>query len=738
MGTVFLNRISGKEVRRLRGTLLPGQYRILADAPCVHNSVAASHGDFVMPDQSDQWSVGDGKGKMRFTGGFLGGMTPLPREQQSFRDLVGRLAKLIETGAPWSEWTTRLPLAPGLAEKTKLKPLEIDLQEYLWHLREVCRNPRTHLKHETERLPVSRARRVPLQAINHLVSHTEDWQHRTLVSVIPHHILATIPEDDLDLYENRVAARLVDHLHRYLRDRREELRAIKGLFDEVRERPDPVNWRRQKRVFALLGKAVAVADKDTVTETREIVDKLYLQVLNLFDSPLYRSIPQHTRVSPVLKATNIFANDPHYRYVSRIWRSWLDYGYKRPSPAREFYREQQVLCKGFDWFCALLVCRALGQLGYETESSLPFTPGGKPLPLSAGPGKCALLDWSECGTLTVQADGTERAVFLPLVSALRGGEDATDVCQALDTVLDQVAERNDQSLAMSLDDFLTKPLQVVLYNGAAATQPGLSKEHALRLDSIGNDLREPSLVGFCPVSTYDIGSVERVARALRWALLGRDILSYPPTVEAPLDQAHEIAKGASWIKSTGGPREYSVCRPPSAAEVHAFGQRLESAKKPTGSAKISKPMVTKLEDFDGKVHQAISRLDGLLNCPVCRNPPTPWQLQRLDCDRLICTCAECDSRWGTYTCGNCGRDFPFLELDSVSKAHLAIKTAWVNDLLGMDVLASPCWRPGHHRYFICPWCGTCRKSENPGEPYCSRCYVTETDQRAGSMGGGQP
>ena len=133
-------------------------------------------------------------------------------------------------------------------------------------------------------------------------------------------------------------------------------------------------------------------------------------------------------------------------------------------------------------------------------------------------------------------------------------------------------------------------------------------------------LKKPSLIGFCPVSTYSIGSVERVARALRWGLLGTDILSYPPTVHAPLQNAHYIAGQSSWMRQADKANHYCVCRPPSDYEAADFKQRINEAKKTTGSTKASRRLVSKLDDLDREVQGAIFELGNLLSCPVCAQP----------------------------------------------------------------------------------------------------------------------
>ena len=123
--------------------------------------------------------------------------------------------------------------------------------------RRCCRRPRTHLRVEVERTPVSRARRSPVQAASYLASHTEDWERPTLSAVIPKRILSVVRDDEYDIYENRVAARLVDNLLAYLAAADQRGLATPGALrrsacDFSATAGTGSHWR-QARVFRLWG-----------------------------------------------------------------------------------------------------------------------------------------------------------------------------------------------------------------------------------------------------------------------------------------------------------------------------------------------------------------------------------------------------------------------------------------------------------------------------------------------------
>src|SRR5262249_55048479 len=155
------------------------------------------------------------------------------------------------------------PLVPGMSNRVEFQRFEQLLKENVGHLKEVCRRPRTHLRVEVERMAVSRARRFPAQAANYLAAHTEDWERPTLRSVVPKRILATVREDQFDIYENRVVVRLVDHLAVYLRRRIREVTRLLRVFEEAAGNHDAAaggsHWR-QRRIYKLWGETLDASE----------------------------------------------------------------------------------------------------------------------------------------------------------------------------------------------------------------------------------------------------------------------------------------------------------------------------------------------------------------------------------------------------------------------------------------------------------------------------------------------
>ena len=234
----------------------------------------------------------------------------------------------------------RLPLVPGVDERVRLHPLEKEALAKLPHLQHVCHHPRLHLRVEVERVPVARARRVPARAAAALVAHPGDWEHRTLRGIQPSRVLAVQVEDEWNLYENRVAVRLVDHLLLWTSRHLDELRRLQDIADAGQGFDDEARGSlfRSQRLYELWGRFfVDDALTSELTDTLKALERLQRALQALLDTPLYREIPRDTFVPVTLVSTNILANDPHYRKVAGLWRAWAQHGH-RPGPTREQLR----------------------------------------------------------------------------------------------------------------------------------------------------------------------------------------------------------------------------------------------------------------------------------------------------------------------------------------------------------------------------------------------------------------
>ncbi|MCM0608530.1 MAG: hypothetical protein KA711_05955 [Ideonella sp. WA131b] len=725
----LIDRVTGEAREASPGSAVLGRYLVQPEGnlPLFLNSVPVREPAYFVPDLRGQWQLLAAGGE-RLQGA-------IPRSQllddldiKSIVDVGSSVRRVIQEGGTWLDLLSVSPLVPGLSERADLQEFELLLADQLGHLTEVCQRPRTHLRIDVERTAVSRARRLATQAAGYLASHTEDWDRPTLRAVIPKRVLALVREEQFDIYENRVAVRLVDHLDAYLSRRVSEVAKLVRLFSEAEDYSSSASlgshWR-QKRVFQLWGASLDAGEARRKAErTLEKLKFLKYSVAGLMDSTLYKEVPRRAFVSTTLKMTNILANDVHYRRVSELWLAWARLGLEQTPRPEEYFQAMQDLCRGFDLFALLLVIRALEQLQLEPEDLEESLERGKVSLI--GQGGRAELSWSETeGTLRLDVPGARPVRFVPIAASMgRLGEDAL---RSVIADADLAASHGEQVV-------LLHPSLSTDHSGEDAFRQLRSRLHALPHE-VACQGRERA--GFLSVSPWDLSSVERVARELRWVITGSKFLAYPPELgESPLPG---VCDGAPWLEVSGG--NVLIRRAPQPQEQLNLPQRLAAeqarlatlradhvavseqlhlavrdrgpsgqfnAKKKELKALITKSeeSIRKLQVFAEKLEQGIGMVNALLTCPTCgvacdsRRDFTLGQGRRFSCQ-----CPSCSTSWGTEICPTCKAWMPTLLPSVKNLEELGSQPGWVDRYLGADVLAVPWFDGNGVRGFICHVCG---------------------------------
>jgi len=188
--------------------------------------------------------------------------------------------------------------------------------------------PRMSMRYDTELLPTSRVKRYANNYQAHLVAHSECWQQRTVVGIIPKKLMAKISEDEVAIYENIVYVRLIDHLFNYLtmyQIRLEEIIDFIGEFGRL-DGSDK-DHRYITQLTEDWGRAFENHDVDKLQEQTESTlndVKNYIRKLaQLRSEKLYLLIPRAAQVPIELKLTNILVHDKNYRRAAKLWRKWL-------------------------------------------------------------------------------------------------------------------------------------------------------------------------------------------------------------------------------------------------------------------------------------------------------------------------------------------------------------------------------------------------------------------------------
>lgn len=709
------DRVSGRVVEAPPATVFFGQWMAngddCGDAPRL-NGFPLERDDAVVPDPTGQWSIVRAGDTLSASGRFHAGALPDEQDVEAVIQLGRALRDPVTARGGWIEWCGRSPLAPGLEEAVKPRPLEDKIEDELHHLEEVCRKPRTHIRLETERVLVSQARRIDPHAPAWLAAHTEDWEHRKIAGIQPHRILAQVREEEWNLYENRVAARLVDNIVMWLRRRIAEVRRVlEDIFARLAEHQLSTAGSRHRltRISKLWGEAwEADHGREVAEQTLRRLERLLFRLLRLMDSPLYRQVPRSAQVPRALQMTNLLSNDANYRGVARLWHHWSLLAAPQALSPRQLHHRYQELRRGFDAWCMLLLVRACGQLGLDPvkdhDLQAPIVPGCGAITLASG----HRVEWDHDGTFAI-TDGDATCVrFVPIIHVLEAAESAA-AAEARAALLVEAAAAN-------------KCWTVVLHPALPGAPPHPS------LAGVGDPPLPgtPGAIDFVRVSPFSLDSVERVARVVRWATLVPRMLAYPPVVAPPPNEVADLA--SSWLRKRDQAR-WVLLQPPGPQDLARVGldrriaeararrdelarrreqvdaelravrgdDRRQTAELNREKRELLRPLqdaanlVAHLEAVSGNLAAAQRSLRELATCPVCGER---GELVARDND---CFEARC-SRWDS-----CGSKWE-LRLDPATLVRTpallpggtrpaawprGAPPQWVDDLLGCDVLAIP-------------------------------------------------
>lgn len=354
---MWLDRLTGEQLRQLPGEVDPGRYWTEATG-LAFNGHTQDFSGLLVDDESQRCRLGDQVRSFN-----------MPQQVDSasaellFKAITTIDADLQQGGVAVS------PLMPAaiVDDQGHLQPFEKRLQEVMaaGHLHRISHRPRLDMHYEDEVTDIARARRLSKGALVHLASHSECWQRQTLSGVIPRKVMARFSQDDYGIYENRVYARLLDKVERYLRARLSTLNSLRATFEQAMEfykSPDINHWLANA-VCDLWGKTFDQSATSKVTElltdTQNDLELLYKSIRGLQQSGLYTQIDRSAQVPSGLHRTNILSHDPHYRHVAGLWDSLGRSQAGAKVTAAERYKRNRYLAEAYSRYAGLLLRRAL-------------------------------------------------------------------------------------------------------------------------------------------------------------------------------------------------------------------------------------------------------------------------------------------------------------------------------------------------------------------------------------------
>jgi hypothetical protein len=469
--------------------------------------------------------------------------------KQSIRFFYHEWQRLKQDQSYWENWLNLSPLLPEINEKIHLLLLEKQIEEKWGHLETVCHRPRTYLKMEIEKLPISRSKKIAPRAIEYLASHTEDWYHRNFNSVKPKKLLCLVREDLLNIYENQVTAKLIDYLLEYISRRIQELNLIKAELNETIDfshETHQIYWRNSRRICSLWGENFdAEIGIIELEETLNKLNKLRRKLLGLINTDLYKAIPQQVYIPITLKRTNIFVNDQHYKYIDLLWRNWSKWQNGQLITPQQLYQQNQELYQGFSAFCLLLICKALA--GNKTKYDQGF-------------GFNFVFNDNNCLTFEgilaeINIKYTEKNTFILQDKNLR------EELHIIPLLINLTALKDEKKIELCLDELTqkinTSVNNIILYLGTKEEKELLSIPLQKKLNNIKIN-QNHNLLGIFPVSPLEILSVERVASGLQWWLNGQTYLSFPPVLEMNIPEENLLDHLQDALETTNNKQQFQV------------------------------------------------------------------------------------------------------------------------------------------------------------------------------------
>lgn len=486
-----------------------------------------------------------------------------------FADRARELSPSLST-----EELLRLPFFSPRAIRNSLmdeEVLKLDeaIAQALPSLIKICNKPRRTLMVERRIMPIDRARRIPPDAIDHLASRPELWQSRTATRITPARIRSEVPEETLDLYENRVVSTLIRRLLRWLEQRLREIdRAYyqtetlhENLFTDYQ-----YNRFREQRLRLLWKNLDTVHEQNDLQQyekSRELKDKISLlsaEISSCLDSVLYKNLSGKPDVVSPLKPTNILRMDADYRRISQLWEI-LDNFQRSPNLAEESRNQPDIQLNyaNYIYGCVLLALRWIGfdsakaepenfpqeldfaqALQWEGWTVVVQPPDPKTFNINID------FNWQSVNSKPISSKRSTsshptrtRLIVVPVARSLFGNPD--EVKKTLDTLyqagINQASETNQVPKQRKFNNDRMQ-ISVLLVHPTDPRDREMSEniasESIQRMLNIGENFMIPEdyksfvstsgRIGMMPASPLDLSTLERFQRFFRFHTLGVDLL----------------------------------------------------------------------------------------------------------------------------------------------------------------------------------------------------------------------
>jgi len=489
----------------------------------------------------------------------------------------------------------------------------LELRDTRQHLNHIFQHPRRILRSHEQVLSASRAKRISPRAILDLTTRSSRWRRRTLRGIEPREVLALVHEDLVDRYENRLAADFADRVVAQLTERLDRLRATDSMFEIMEEFQGSAGggtkvwYRLRERLYRLWGSSA-----DHLSETRRRLGELRSSIERLRDRFLaYRSLPLYSelaashQVPDAIHETNILINDQHYCHLPPLWQVMLE-GKKRPSRRRTLSEEKMSEYDGrlLLRFALGVVAQALRSLRFCGEDAC--TPGEAWQLVRDGEKLSVGLAGEHRSELVLTSANTKGRMILQIVPVAGVGSNST--------LRDQLGEWISKHRRHPDEE------RLLIVSGGQS--------------DAGVEWSDDGVFPVLSVSPFDLWSVERVGRAIRYWLDGSRLRAFPFELEGVLQSVRETFPPdvpVEWSERSKAFLVWGVLPPSQAWRLRRALRQHEQVD---------------LEKLHGAVDAAQRRIEALLRCPVCGESGEFADEPDRQHRTYHARCRSCSSEWG--------------------------------------------------------------------------------------------
>lgn len=354
---MWFDRLTGLNVSKLPDLIESGRYFCTLSENSNHGALFAPSGFLVLPGIESAIPT---CGRLKFDS--------VVAEQQTKSELLCRVIETIDKSVA-ENGPLISPMMPSAIINSECHLLSFE-QMLLnvvdkGHLHHISLHPRVDLHYEDEVIDIARVRRLARGALVHLASHSECWQRQTLTGVQPKKALARFSEDDFQIYENKVFARLLDKADAHLKRRILILSDLRANLSQALEfyTSTKLHHLLMTEICSLWGQTFTETETDKASQllddTLLTLEYLLQAISGLKQGLLYQRVDKRSQVGHAIHMTNILSHDAHYRHVAVLWNELAKCNNQHIESPAEYYQKNCYFAKAYSDYAGLVLRHAL-------------------------------------------------------------------------------------------------------------------------------------------------------------------------------------------------------------------------------------------------------------------------------------------------------------------------------------------------------------------------------------------